>query len=137
MLLYIYWAWILAPDIGQCLAKNRVMSDKNCFKTDTNVGCIVKKIFTSWFFHKHGPFLLWFFFSQNVHEILIDNLLMKFFFIFKTVTSVWVWEKRFYTNTLLLFGQLLLWKHFICYYIALNLPWLGKWKNRQPSALHH
>ena len=53
---------------------------------------------------------------------------------FQTVRCVWV--KRFYANNLLFsflpcLGQLLLWKHFICHYIALktlttniNHPWI-------------
>ena len=30
-------AYILAPDIEQCRAKNRLLSDKSCFTTDTVV----------------------------------------------------------------------------------------------------
>ena len=36
-------AWVLAPDIGQCLAKSRFMSDEGCFKTDTVVRREVEK----------------------------------------------------------------------------------------------
>ena len=36
-------AWILAPDIGQCPAKNRVISDEGGFTADTVVRCEVKK----------------------------------------------------------------------------------------------
>ena len=54
--------------------------------------------------------------------------------IFKTVRCVWV--KRFYTDTLLFFlpclGQLLLWKHCICHYIALS----EKRKRMRLSALY-
>ena len=50
-------------------------------------------------------------------SILINNWL-----IFQNVR--YLWEKRFYINTSLflfaLLGQFLLWKHFICYCIALN-----------------
>ena len=34
-------AWILAPDIRQCLANNRVVSDKMCFTVDTAVWCFI------------------------------------------------------------------------------------------------
>ena len=34
--------WIVAPGIGQCPAKNWVMSDKGCFIMDRVVQCEVK-----------------------------------------------------------------------------------------------
>ena len=36
-------AWILAPDIGQCPVKNRVMSGEACFTTDTAARCEFEK----------------------------------------------------------------------------------------------
>ena len=44
----ILQAWILAPDIGQSLAKSWVMSDESCFRTDTVVSCEVKNFSTSY-----------------------------------------------------------------------------------------
>ena len=38
-------ARILAPDIAQCPAKSRFMSDKNCLTTDTVARREVKKVF--------------------------------------------------------------------------------------------
>ena len=38
-------AWILAPDIGQCPTKNRVMSNEGWFTMDTIVRLEVKKLF--------------------------------------------------------------------------------------------
>ena len=35
--------WILVPDIGQGSAKNRAISDENCFITDIVTWCKVKK----------------------------------------------------------------------------------------------
>ena len=62
-------------------------------------------------FSKHRPLVLVVFMN-----ILIDNLQMQLFHVPN--------RKIFYTNTLLLFlpylRQLLLWKHFICHYIALT-----------------
>ena len=60
-------AWILAPDIGQCPAKNRVISDEGGFTADTVVRCEVKKNYklpmpeNSEAFGNHRPLLLWFF----------------------------------------------------------------------------
>ena len=34
---------LLAPNIGQCTTKNRVMSDKGCFAADTVVRREIKK----------------------------------------------------------------------------------------------
>ena len=64
-------AWVLAPDIEQCPAKNRVMSDKSCFTTETVVRCEVKKLFYTDVFAALDFFM----------NILIDNLLMQFFHI--------------------------------------------------------
>ena len=36
-------AWILVPDIGECPAKNQVMSEESFFTTDTVVLCEAKK----------------------------------------------------------------------------------------------
>ena len=43
-----FQAWILAQDIGQCQAINRVISDENCFTTDTVVRREVKKKFITY-----------------------------------------------------------------------------------------
>ena len=40
-----YQVWVLAPDIGQCPAKNLVMSDESCFTTDTIFRLGVKYFF--------------------------------------------------------------------------------------------
>ena len=45
---HTHQTWILAPDIGQCPEKNRIISDKSCFTTDTVVCREVKKCFTSY-----------------------------------------------------------------------------------------
>ena len=42
---FLNQTWILAPDIGQCPAKNRVMSDIGCFTTEKVVRREVKTIF--------------------------------------------------------------------------------------------
>ena len=49
--LHYKWAiqpWILTPDIGQCLVKIQVMSDKSCFTKDTVVRREVKHFFISY-----------------------------------------------------------------------------------------
>ena len=95
----------VAPDIGQCLAKNQVMYDESCFTKDTLVQREVQKKLPS-------SSLLCFFLFMN---ILIDNLSCSFR-IFKATRCVWV--KRFYTNTLLFFALVETashLKHFICH----------------------
>ena len=112
---------ILAPGIGQYLAKNRAMSDERCYITDAFLWRKVKqkscKLLTSEnseVFGKYRSSALVFLFMN----ILIDNLFMRFF-ILKTVRCIWV--KRFYITNLFFLpclGQLPLWKHFIYHYIT-------------------
>ena len=72
--------WILALDIGQCLAKNRAMSDKSCFITDAFVRRKVKQtnvLKLRETFGKYRPFVLVFLFMN----MLIDSLFMQLFYI--------------------------------------------------------
>ena len=80
----ILQAWILAADMRQSPAKNRLVSDKDCFATDTVVRReLKKKLFISYQrlkTQKHsisiGIYCFGFFMN-----ILIDNLLLQFFYI--------------------------------------------------------
>ena len=116
-------SWKLAPDIGKCQAKNRVMSDEGFFTTDTVVGPRVNFFYTlptsyhSEAFGKYRPLLLWIFFMS----ILIDNLIMQFFYI--PNRTMCLSKQILYQNVvvfLTFLGQLILWKHLICQYIVLK-----------------
>ena len=102
-----YQVWILAPDIGQCPAKNLVMSDESCFTTDLIFSLGVKYFFYNLTerlkCHKHSITLA-LSCSGFFMNILIDNLFMKFS-TFKPMRCVWV--KGFYTITSLFFAALL------------------------------
>ena len=103
--LYVVWgmqAWILASSIGKCPAKTyvRLMSDENCFTTETVVRREVKNFFIRYrgrgnhigiscsgvSFHKHF----------NRHFIYAV-------FIFKTIRCVYQLIKIFFTNTFVIF----------------------------------
>ena len=75
--------WILAPDIGQCPVKNRVMSGEVCFTTDTVIRLEIKNIYISYRrlkTQKHSVNIGLYRFGFFIH-ILTDNLLIQFFHI--------------------------------------------------------
>ena len=71
----IQQAWILAMDIRQCPAKNRVMSNENCLTTDKNVRCEVKEnvYMLCLKTHKHSVSIDLSFSGFSFINILIDN----------------------------------------------------------------
>ena len=107
-------AWILAPDIGQCPVKNRVISGKTASERTQLLGMKLQNLsYRRLKTTKHslsiGHSCSGFFMS-----ILIDNLLMQFF-IFKTIKLGKKDKNLLYQCFVFLpcLKKLPLWKHFI------------------------
>ena len=117
-------AWILALDIGKFLSKNRVMANTAASQRTQLPGVKLKK-FMSYIHLKTQKYLTSIILSSSsvfFMNILIDSLLTQFF-IFQSVGKVCLSKMIFYqyfVEFLSWLWQLLLWKRFICYYLALK-----------------